>query len=325
MKHLCKFTAAFLTAVLLFDTVAGADTAHGTDWSAAARAEAESRVEALLADDMSDMEKLLVLHDSLDLSCVYNPLDTATCNTADGSLLKGRAVCRGYADGYALLADTAGLDGFYVYSEALEHAWTVVTLDGHRYFTDATWDDTRPPCIGYVKHTWFLFSDATAELYGHTGRDLTDISVEGGAFENPPFLQAVTRVVIAGEYLYYINEAFELIACRRDTWETQVLLRVKTRWSLSAEAGTYRDGTYTGLVWLDGRLWFNTPTHVLSFEPAEKTVRVEYTHTGADGELYGLDVRNGTLTVCAAADPSADVYTLIDTGIDASAAWGYCL
>ena len=109
--------------------------AQDRDESEALREVCAQAAACVLTPDMTDGEKALALHDWLALRCAYNPLDEASRDTAAGSLIKGLAVCRGYAAGYAYLTWSAGLSGLSTYSAQLDHAWVILALDGSRYFS----------------------------------------------------------------------------------------------------------------------------------------------------------------------------------------------
>ena len=130
-----------------------------------------------ITDTMSDLEKMLYLHDYLvrevdyDLSevfpnCVYHP---------EGVFVYRSAVCQGYAEAYSLLLTRLGYESRVVSSSAMNHAWNMVKLDGAWYHVDATWDDPTNGfdgdfCRGgYVSHGYFLKSDTEMKSLSHYG------------------------------------------------------------------------------------------------------------------------------------------------------------
>lgn len=130
-----------------------------------------------VTDTMSDLEKMLYLHDYLvrevdyDLSevfpgYVYRP---------EGVFVYRSAVCQGYAEAYSLLLTRLGYESRVVSSPSMNHAWNMVKLDDNWYHVDATWDDPTNGfdgdfCRGgYVRHTYFLKSDAEMNTLGHYG------------------------------------------------------------------------------------------------------------------------------------------------------------
>lgn len=129
---------------------------------------------SLVDDSMSDLEKALVLHDYLVLHVAYNwevatrqPAPGKTVYTAYGALVEGDAVCQGYALAYKLLMDRCGIPCEIVSSEAMNHAWNAVQIDGQWYHMDATWDDPTPDLAGSCSYDNFLRSDAGITDTGH--------------------------------------------------------------------------------------------------------------------------------------------------------------
>ncbi|MBQ8923062.1 MAG: hypothetical protein IJ060_13060 [Oscillospiraceae bacterium] len=107
--------------------------------------------------DCSPAEKALLIHDRLLRECSYRP-GAAEGDSAAGALLLHEAECGGYAAGFALLAEAAGLPCRIVSGTAdgAPHAWNLAELDGAWYHIDCAWDDTEPA----QPHRYFLRSDA---------------------------------------------------------------------------------------------------------------------------------------------------------------------
>ena len=141
-----------------------------------------AKVDAIIADTvvdgMSDLEKALVLHDWLVDNIAYNWAVATTGDSSTepryiystyGALMAGDAVCQGYALAYQLLLSEVGIDAGIVSSDAMNHAWNWVLLDGEYYHVDVTWDDPTPNRYGFGRYDFFLRSDETMmdESHGH--------------------------------------------------------------------------------------------------------------------------------------------------------------
>lgn len=125
---------------------------------------ANSIVDALITDEMSDYTRALVLHDWLIHNANYDY--TFTWYDAAGVLLHGTGVCDSYARAYLMLCTAAGLECMYVSGTAGSdpdpanwdnHGWNLVRLGGSWYHVDCTWDD--PGTGGSENHTYFCVSD----------------------------------------------------------------------------------------------------------------------------------------------------------------------
>lgn len=112
-----------------------------------------------LEDDMSDLDKIIYLHDAIVEMTDYKVLDSKTIFTASGVFLERKAVCAGYAKAFNVLLRRIGLETSYVASASLNHGWSYVKLDGEWYHVDSTWDDTRTPVAGQVSRANLLRND----------------------------------------------------------------------------------------------------------------------------------------------------------------------
>ena len=310
-----RLLAALLAAAALLTAPALALSDEELD--AAAQAAGLAAIAVCAEEDMTDLETLTVLHDWLALHCDYGA--TLRGETAYGALVEGTAVCVGYAAGYACLAELAGLEGTATYSEELDHAWILATLDGGRYFSDCTWDDGKNQKLGLIRHSYFLFDENTAGAVGHSGWDSTE-AVPGGELESVPWAAALTRVIFDGDYAYYIDGSFALVRCDRSTWEQEELFRLDDRWP-EEESG--RTLLYTGLILVRQRLYFNTPDRICYYDLRSGQVRTALTPDLPEGCVYGIAEKDGTLWYSVSAGASEVLYDVLDTGISMFGAWGY--
>ena len=307
-----RLLTVFLALAALFTVPALALTEEETE--AALANAGMAALDACVEEDMTDIERLTALHDWLALHCDYGA--TLRGGTAYGALAEGTAVCTGYAAGYAYLAALAGLEGVDTYSESLDHAWILATLDGARYFSDCTWDDGKGLKLGLIRHRYFLFDET--DTAGHSGWDSAE-RVPGGPLEAAPWLAAVTRVVFRGDCAYYIDGEFRLIRCDRQTWDTEVLMQMTDRWP--EEDGKVAE-LYTGLILCRDRLYFNTPRAICYYDLRTGAVRTSLVPDTSEGLIYGIAALDGTLRYSLAADAASVEYDVIDTGISLRGAWG---
>ena len=112
-------------------------------------------------EGLSDYERELAIHDYIigvaqydsdTLSLLPGFEEDPNNSNPYGTLISGRAVCRGYSSTFQLFMDLIGVEcitveGFGNVSRD-EHAWNMVRLDGEWYCVDVTWDD--PVGLGQV-------------------------------------------------------------------------------------------------------------------------------------------------------------------------------
>ena len=147
------------------------------------------RLDAVVATIMSrlrciddDIQKALLLHDYLVQSCDYDIVakegNDRTClaRTAYSALVRGRAVCEGYAMAYRYLLNAAGIVSDVAVSDSMNHIWNYVRIQGRWYHVDVTYDDSV--CAnGQKRHDkicrmHFLMSDEKARATGHRHWDV---------------------------------------------------------------------------------------------------------------------------------------------------------
>ena len=100
-----------------------------------------------ITDDMSDVEKVLLVHDWIarELDYDYDNYQKNsipdTSYSAYGALTTSKAVCSGYARLANILLNGIGIRTQSITSSAMNHEWNAVYLNGHYYHMDITWDD----------------------------------------------------------------------------------------------------------------------------------------------------------------------------------------
>lgn len=161
---------------LTYRTIEGGLDKAISDFNAAA-----NRALAQIKGLTDPVEIALVLHDWLVVNCEYNwyvgyhqsatpgstgnaYVDSKMPWSAYGALVKGDAVCQGYALAYKYLLTQASIPCVYISSSSMNHAWNAVQINGHWYQVDATWDDPTPNREGRARHAYFLLSDNTFGL-----------------------------------------------------------------------------------------------------------------------------------------------------------------
>ncbi len=94
-----------------------------------------------ITDDMSETQKVKVLHDWVCNNTEYTTGDTnlPQYHTDASVLMIDSVVCEGYAKMCNLLYHEAGIETYYVNNP--DHAWNIVRIGGHYFHADSTWND----------------------------------------------------------------------------------------------------------------------------------------------------------------------------------------
>ena len=119
----------------------------------------------IITPGMSEFEKQLAIHDYIVLNTAYD-YDNYLKNTIPkesyttyGVMVKGVAVCQGYAETFKLLLNKVGIDSSIVSSTGMNHAWNIVNIDGENYQVDVTWNDPAPDRKGSTAYKHLNLTD----------------------------------------------------------------------------------------------------------------------------------------------------------------------
>ncbi|MBQ4312045.1 MAG: hypothetical protein II773_10670 [Oscillospiraceae bacterium] len=130
----------------------------------------------------TDFQKCAYLHDYLVLSCKYDYQEGRRCRSVYGALIEKNIVCVGYARAYRLLLSRVGVTAENVTSNAMNHMWNIVNVDGNWYHVDITYDDgyTIFSSDGATGHKYFLKSDIGLKDHSKDWT-LSDVTIDEGS------------------------------------------------------------------------------------------------------------------------------------------------
>lgn len=119
----------------------------------------------------TEAEIVLYLHDTLADRYAYDTRASRANADAYSFFRDGAGICQAYALAFVALARGAGLEADFVASDAMDHAWNHVRVDGVWYHVDVTRDDPIPAPDGReeVNHHRLLRSDAGMAALGYHG------------------------------------------------------------------------------------------------------------------------------------------------------------
>ena len=125
---------------------------------------AQAVLSSIITKDMSELQKIVAVHDYLVLNCSYDTRVTTNnaphdSFTAYGALINKVAVCQGYTAAFQLMMQKLGIPGIVVQSTAMNHTWNLVRYEGNWYHVDVTWDDPIPDQPGVVQTYALMQSD----------------------------------------------------------------------------------------------------------------------------------------------------------------------
>jgi hypothetical protein len=109
---------------------------------------------------------------------------------------------------------------------------------------------------------------------------------------------------------YYLDQTGKTInSCSINNGKkTATIYTITSTWYDLSKAGSYWPKAYSGLGGYDGKLYFNTPDGIYSYNLRTKAVQKVYTLTNtASQNLYGIYMNKSTLYYGAASSPNVQV------------------
>lgn len=243
---------------------------------------ADILLEGLDSDLLTDAEKALIVHDRLAVNCRYNMTDTDSLPPesyqAYGALVQKTAVCEGYSKAYMYLMNRLGICTEMVSSNVLNHAWNIVNINGERYHTDVSHDDTIPDLLGRVYHDFFLVSTNTLLKRGDYKANDYDKSPKSDYYINAPWASVSSNFIIYKNNIYFISDDGKLNRLKNE--KSEIILSLSCYedavW-YGTESGDYWEGFFGMLSCDEKYIYFNLAKHIYRYAPGETEAKIFYT------------------------------------------------
>ncbi len=290
-------------------------------------AEKEFLSDILAEDDLTDVQKALLLHDRLIVNCEYDmSFSKPNRHNMYGALVDGVAVCQGYANAYMYLLRKVGIKSELCTSERLDHAWNIVYIDGVAYHVDVTWDDPAYDVTGQVFHMNFLLStdelqndksDYAGRVHdGHDARDF-DTTPKSKKYDNHFWQDSEAEFQFIDGSIYYINSKNGKLCewrvgngrgCDHDN--DKKVCNVKDTWK--SNGGTWK-GNFARLSSdRDGVLFYSLSEDVHSYDLKSGEDNIVYTPEKEDNEslcIYGFTCKKKSFVCEMNTSPNFDENT----------------
>lgn len=235
-----------------------------------------------------DLLQALLLHDYIvthfEYDLTYSKYDAYTM------LKDGSAVCQGYTLLYKALLDACGVECTYAVSEDMNHIWNLVKIEDNYYHVDATWDDPIENRYWRAGHDNFMKSDAGISAKNHYNwTSYEDIVCGDTEYDDAMFTISQSAFAYCEGYIYYIDNS-EGTLCRYvdDATEGVVVADISDIWHVQGQSWYY-PGTYSGLVSVEGKLYFNSSSGIGSYDPETDELKKNIVSVDAsDGVVIGV-------------------------------------
>ena len=273
---------------------------------------------------MSEWEKVAFIHDYIALHFDYDhrAYDEAEKDQAIydayGMLKSGIGVCQAYSLLTRYLLKKLGIECECVSCTGLNHEWNIVRIGNAWYHIDVTWDDRDDKGFyGQVSHEYFLASDSFFDAgvgedrnhHSETGW-VSPVRATSGRYDGA-FVDVTTPFVFTPDAIYAINDG-ALVTYDPEADTFTELFDLGLQWH--AFGGVWQ-GTYAGLWYLNGKLYWNGENSVYSYAPgsgATAGTRVDR-YVDLSGTAFGMrataDDRTVTFTFAIMRDPNSGEVT----------------
>lgn len=147
-----------------------------------------------------------------DYMCVHYEYDTTYSIYSPELLFKhGTGVCQAYMLAYRAALNQLGITNITVSSDAIDHTWNMVYLDGSWYHIDVTWNDPVADRPMRAYHTNFLLSDAGITATGHSGWTdgwETVVSASNTKYDDFFWIELYQAASMDGDVIYYVDSDY---------------------------------------------------------------------------------------------------------------------
>lgn len=221
-----------------------------------------------IENDMTDFEKVMTVHDYMVIHYDY---DYSYENHSISIMATKTGVCESYTFAFMHIMDILGIESRYVSSDAMNHAWNLVKIDGNWYHVDLTWDDSgRADQTG---HQFELLSDKKIQELEdpHYGYDTGGLVADSDIYDEAEWHNNHSQVVSLKGTVYWVKDN-ALVSDKGDIVNS-ALDGGDSRWSIgggySFNNSDYTSN-YTGLAVFNGKLYYNTDKAVFAYNPKTK-------------------------------------------------------
>lgn len=268
-------------------------------------------ITAPVDDSWSDMEIALYFHDYLathfeyDMRVYDSVLYTDVVYDAYGFLTQGTGVCQAYTLTYNYLLKLYGINGNFATSEAMNHIWNIIEIDGQWYHVDVTWDDPVYDNLGRSRHVNFLRSDDGIMETGHYGW-VTDVETTAETYDTAFWQSSDAPFVFVDDQWYFVDDNGVQTCDINSQTAGDVIFSNFGRWY--SGASSFWIGVFSGLGEYNGIIYFNSASKIYAYDTETKETSVAYELSlSGTTSIYGLLVDENIIYYGTGASPNEQI------------------
>ncbi|MDR0918906.1 MAG: hypothetical protein LBM93_06600 [Oscillospiraceae bacterium] len=241
----------------------------------------ESEVDNILSyisEEMSDLEKVLFIHEYFATHYEYGDTSDTQAYNAYNYLVNKNAVCQGITLAFDYVAERAGVECNFAFSDEMRHVWNVVNLAGKWYYIDLTWNDNSHT-LGYVSREDFLVSE---EKFSQTHYAWYQNYETGNEYDLAFWREIDSNMVYITGFWWFIDNGY---LCRYSFAEN-VIEEIKNITE-----------NVTSLAYLNGKIYYNNVAENSVYEydlNVGESIKIPI-HLDKNGTVWGLAEQYGEL------------------------------
>lgn len=257
-----------------------------------------------VTDDMTDVEKILTVHDYFAVNYKYDY--TYTIYDAYNIMVNKTGVCQAYSLAFKYVMDSLNIKCSYVTSDNINHMWNIVCANGKWYHVDVTHDDPSigtasgysSDGFGYAGHTYFMLSDKELLNTDKNRADFASAYTADDTTYDDFFLRksGINHAVSVYNGLWYYTNGQEIYTYNPNTKSNTVLYTPETQ-IYEVSSGRYY-WKYTDIYVKNGYLYFTLTDRIMSFNLKTKEVSEAHIFNLPEGKyVFGMYHNNGVLYI----------------------------
>lgn len=287
-----------------------------------------NKIKELLNDGMSDVEKVLAVHDYIASNYEYdmriysedeNVREQASRNL-DTMIVQKTGVCEGYTKLFKFVMDNIGVECVSVPSDENAHIWNKVKINDKWYNIDVTSDDATPNMSSNILHEYFLVSDDTIKQIDEENKSTLHSTWNATKWDG------TTPCEVADDFSFrdmLLHKAKGPVVCRDGKWyavgsEKNHIKSYDVNANTAADeytaSGDYKwyvygsdkqswVGAHSSLALFDGKIYFTAPDKVYEFNTETKEAAEVYDFEKENPDktdishsyIYGLKISDNVL------------------------------
>ncbi len=290
-------------------------------------------ITGMFDSDMSDLEKILLVHDYIVSNYEYDT--TYTSRTLNSMIESKAGVCQGYSYLFKAVMDRVGIQCSTVPSNACNHMWNKVMVNNQWYNIDLTFDDPLYNQSRNITHKYFLVSDEDIKTLDgeennqhYTWNEYKWDNVTP-AETAPETLNTVINktdavsgaTVYKDGGFYCFDDEHNLCKIDFENNSLNILYTDSSKYiwyAFGAHSSFYPQYNASYMTLYNGSIYFNSPDSVYRFKTGDNTAELVYRHDGGDPSetyFYGVCVKDGKLYAEYAESPNDTVEAFVEVSV----------